>query len=165
MNAVVELHERILNDLEQRAAKIEERENEARRALEQILAQCAANRASIAQEKMILSQAQGLYVRFLGGGDPAPPTIVQQPSAAPSASASLENIEVVELTSAAAPPMQEQPGVQTAQPDKSVMEPVIGGQIDELRRNVHESVLLEVKAEEERSARWPGPFKGLLNRN
>jgi hypothetical protein len=37
--------------------------------------------------------------------------------------------------------------------------------MDALRKNVHESVLLELKEEEEKSAKWPGPLKGLLNRN
>jgi hypothetical protein len=165
LNAVAELHERIFSDLEQRGAKIEERENEARRMLEQILTQCAADRASIAQEKMVLSQAQELYVRFLGGGNPAASAIVLQPPAEASASASLEQIEVAELSSAGAPSMEEEPQVQTAQPGAPAMEPGIGRQIDELRRNVHESVLLELKEEEEKSAKWPGPFKGLLNRN
>jgi hypothetical protein len=38
LNVVVELHERIFSDLQQRSATIQDRENEARRALEQALA-------------------------------------------------------------------------------------------------------------------------------
>ena len=164
LNAVVELHERIFSDLEQRGAKIEERENEARRMLEQILTQCAADRASITQEQMVLSQAQKLYVRFLGGNDPTASAIVLQPPAAASARASSEQIEVAELGGTAAPSMEGEPQVQTAQPGEPAMEPGIGRHIDELRRNVHDSVLLELQ-EEEKGAKWPGPFKGLLNRN
>jgi hypothetical protein len=163
LNAVAELHERIFSDLEQRGAKIEERENEARRMLEQILTQCAADRASITQEQTVLSQAQALYVRFLGGGDPAASTIVLPPPAATIAQASLEQLEVTELRGAVAPSMEGEPQVQTAQPAEPPMVASIGRQIDELRRNVHESILSEL--EEEKSGKWPSPLKGLLNRN
>jgi hypothetical protein len=165
LDAVVELHERIFTDLEQRGATIQEHENEARRALEQILARCAADRATIEQEKTLLSQAQELYVRFLGGGNAAASAIILQPPAATSAGASADKAEVEGLSSAAASSMEEGPLVQTAQPVEPAMVPSIGNQMDALRKNVHESVLLELKEEEEKSGKWPGPLKGLLNRN
>ena len=61
--------------------------------------------------------------------------------------------------------MKEGPLVQMARPAEPAMGPSIGNQMDALRKNVHESVLLELKEEEEKSAKWPGPLKGLLNRN
>jgi hypothetical protein len=165
LNAIVELHERIFTDLEQRGSTIQEHENEARRALEQILARCAADRATIEQEKTLLSQAQELYVRFLGGGNAAASAIILRHPAATSASASAEKIETEEIRSSAAPSMEEGPLVQTARPAEPAMGPSIGNQMDALRKNVHESVLLELKEEEEKSGKWPGPLKGLLNRN
>src|SRR5690349_15526081 len=87
-----------------------------------------ADRGSITQEQMVLSQAHELYVRFLGAGDAGAPTIAPQPLPVTSASTSWERIAVAEHSSAVVP-TEEEPRVQTAQPAEPVMGPSIGNRI------------------------------------
>ena len=63
-NPVLELHQRVLADLDRREAAIVEQEAEARKVLEQALARCAAERTSIDQDKAVLVQAAKLYRRL-----------------------------------------------------------------------------------------------------
>jgi hypothetical protein len=72
-HSTLELHQRVLADLDQREAAVVEHEAEARSVLEQALANCAAKRTSIEQERVVLVQAEKLYRRFIemnGGGVP-----------------------------------------------------------------------------------------------
>jgi hypothetical protein len=74
----LELHQQVLADLDRRDAAIVEREAEARRVLEQALADCAAEHTRIDQEKQLLTQASQLYRRFLENKQqqmPASPSI------------------------------------------------------------------------------------------
>jgi hypothetical protein len=64
-HSTLELHKRVLADLDQREAAVVQQVAEARRVLEQTLAQCAAERTSIEQERAVLVQAEKLYSRFL----------------------------------------------------------------------------------------------------
>ena len=67
LTQVLELNERMLDDLKHRELAVQEKEDEARRALDQVLARCVSEHAAIAQEKVVLAQAEELYRRFLGG--------------------------------------------------------------------------------------------------
>ena len=83
-HSTLELHQRVLADLDQREAAVVEKEAEARRVLEQALAHCAAERTSIEQDRAVLEQAEKLYRRFIdtdGGGVPA--DNMAQPEPAP----------------------------------------------------------------------------------
>jgi hypothetical protein len=40
----------------------------------------------------------------------------------------------------------------------------VGRKMDELRNSIHESILSEAE-EEQKANKWPGPLKGLLNRD
>ena len=89
LDPALDLHDRILSDLDRRDAAIAEQEAEARRVLEQALAQCSAERASIDQDRVLLTQVKQLYCRFVqtnGAGisedDEAPQKLV--PEAPPS---------------------------------------------------------------------------------
>jgi hypothetical protein len=64
-HSTLELHQRVLADLDQREAAVLEQEAEARRMLEQALANCAAKHTSIEQERVVLVQAEKLYRRFI----------------------------------------------------------------------------------------------------
>jgi hypothetical protein len=65
-NPAFDLHQRVLTDLQRRDTAVREQESEARRLLEQALAQCAAERAAIANERAVLAQAEQLYAGFFG---------------------------------------------------------------------------------------------------
>ena len=52
-HSTLELHQRVLADLDQREAAVVEKEAEARRVLEQALAHCAAERTSIEQDRAV----------------------------------------------------------------------------------------------------------------
>ena len=71
--------ERALADLGRSEAAIQERENDARRALELTLAECAAERAAIAQERSALSLTGELYRRFLAASSASASAIIPQP--------------------------------------------------------------------------------------
>ena len=71
--------EHVLADLARSEAAIHERENEARRALELTLAECAAERAAIAQEKSALSLTAVLYRRFFAASSTSASAIIPQP--------------------------------------------------------------------------------------
>jgi hypothetical protein len=68
--------ERVLADLERRGSVIQKRENEARHALELTLAECAAERAAIAQEKSALSLTAELYRRFFAASSASASAII-----------------------------------------------------------------------------------------
>ena len=61
--SALQLHEQIVAGLKSREQTIQEREDEARRALEQALASCAEERASIGREKALLLAVEELYTR------------------------------------------------------------------------------------------------------
>jgi hypothetical protein len=86
-HSTLELHKRILVDLDQRAAAVEKQVAEARRVLEQALAHCAAERTSIEQDRAVMVQAEKLYRRFLdetdGGGAPEDNAATAQADLAP----------------------------------------------------------------------------------
>ena len=77
-DTTLDLHERLLTDLVRRDAAVAEQEAEARRALEQALAHCAAEHASIDQDRVLLMQVGQLYRRFIeanGGKVPEPDAV------------------------------------------------------------------------------------------
>jgi hypothetical protein len=61
----LELHKRILAELDHREAAVGEQEALARQTLAQVLAHCAAERASIDQDRAVLVQADSLCRRFI----------------------------------------------------------------------------------------------------
>lgn len=69
LTSTLQLHEQITAGLQQREHAIERREAEARKILEQVLASCTEERASIGREKALLVEVQELYKRH-AGGDP-----------------------------------------------------------------------------------------------
>jgi hypothetical protein len=81
-DSTLELHKRVLVDLDQREAAVMKQVAEARRVLEQALAHCAVERTNIEQERAVLVQAEKLYRRFLeadGGGVPEDNAAAAQP--------------------------------------------------------------------------------------
>ena len=80
-NPALELHERVLADLDRRGAAVVEQEAEARRVLEQALARCAAARTNIDQDRAVLEQAGKLYRQFIETN----PGSVPEANAAPPA--------------------------------------------------------------------------------
>lgn len=77
--SALQLHEQIVAGLKSREQTIQEREDEARRCLEQTLASCAEERASIGREKALLLAVEELYTRHANRASGA----VAQPSSAP----------------------------------------------------------------------------------
>ena len=146
LSKTLELHERVLSGLERRDAAVREKEGEARRLLEQALAQCTAERAAIAQERAVLTQAEQLYRRFLGAcdvlipatdtGQTSPETEEQEPPAAPSI---------------------EWPG-----PDEFGLGSDIETRVRELRSDLCDQVTLE-NASTQKSPKWTGPLRALLS--
>src|SRR5258708_7272511 len=100
INPALELHKRIMADLDRRDAAVVKQEADARRALEQAIADCAAQRARTDQERILLTQAGQLYQRFseeeqlrlsatcsmvpLATLDAAPALVAQEHAAAPA---------------------------------------------------------------------------------
>ena len=86
-HSTLELHKRVLVDLDQREAAVEKQVAEARRVLEQALAHCAAERTNIEQDRAVMVQAEKLYRRFLdetdGGGAPEDNAATAQADLAP----------------------------------------------------------------------------------
>lgn len=99
-NPTLELHERVLADLDRRDSVIMAQEAEARRVLEQALACCAADRERIEQERVVLLQAGKLYRRFMETS-----RVVLEADAAPPAPALTERPVHQEVD--AAPPAPE----------------------------------------------------------
>lgn len=64
-DSTLDLHRRILEDLDRRDADVAVQEDQARKVLEDALAQCAAARASIDRERGLLTQVGQLYQQFL----------------------------------------------------------------------------------------------------
>jgi hypothetical protein len=113
-HSTLELHQRVLADLDQREAAVMEQEAEARRVLEQALAHCAAERTSIEQDRAVLEQAAKLYRRFIDtGGGKVPEDNVAQPEPAPEQ-------EPCVMDEPASPPPAADGGACVAEP--SVME-------------------------------------------
>jgi len=86
-HSTLELHKRVLVDLDQREAAVEKQVAEARRVLEHAHAHCAAERTSIEQDRAVMAQAEKLYRRFLdetdGGGVPEDNAATAQADLAP----------------------------------------------------------------------------------
>ena len=164
LDAVLELHERVFADLERRGAAIQERENEARRALEHALAECAAERASITQEKSVLVQAAELYRRFAGANNMLASTNNPQPVAetltlAPAGKNDSVGSDIV------TPAPVEQERIAEVQID-------IGSEIDaegairmhELCSDLRERIISSEAEEERKANKWTDSWRGLLNR-
>jgi hypothetical protein len=65
LDPTLQLHQLLLTDLDRRDAVTAEREAEARRTLEQALADCAAEHSRIEHERLLLTQVGQLYRRFI----------------------------------------------------------------------------------------------------
>ena len=166
LDAVLELHERVLADLAQRGAAIQERENEARRALEQTLAQCAAERASITQEKSVLVQAAELYRRFAGASNLLASTNNPEPVAETPATAAVGKTNPAGPDIVTQPPMEQEriAEVQIATGLGIGAEGAV--KVHELCSDLRERIISS-EAEEEQKAnnnKWTDSWKGLLNR-
>jgi hypothetical protein len=164
LDAVLELHGRVLADLERRGTAIQERENEARRVLEQVLAQCAAERAAITHEKLVLAQAAELYSRFAG---------------ASNALASIDNPQPVAETVVATSPRETDPlvGRDIVTPPPPEQEQIagipVGSEIGaedavrmhELCSDLRERIISSEAEEEQKANKWTDSWRGLLNRD
>jgi hypothetical protein len=166
LNSMLELHERVLGDLERRDSSVTEQENEARRALEKTLAQCAADRASIVQERTVLLQAQQLYHRFLGSGSgPTTASITQQAPQVMEAAQTPVKVEQLELVAAGAEAQSAAP----VRPEAGTLE--LSGfevgadfesRIRDLRNDLCNQIIAEDSKPEPKASKWAGPLRGLL---
>lgn len=165
LDAVLELHARVLRDLERRGAAIQERENEVRLSLEQILAQCAAERTSIAQEKSVLAQAAELYRRFTGASNAPASANNLQPVAGTSVTAPTEKIDPVGPDVVA--PLTEE------EEQRAEVRIVAGSEIGtegdvkmhELCSDLRERIISSEAEEEQKANKWTDSLRGLLNRD
>lgn len=164
LDAVLELHERVLADLERRGAAIQERENEARQALEQILAQCAAQRTSIAQEKSVLAQAAGLYRRFAGvSKTPAPTSKLQ--AAETLVTASVGDVDQVDPDIVAPMPAEQEQRAEALMTAGSELGAEDALRMHELCSDLRERIISSEAEEEQKANKWTGSLRGLLNRD
>jgi outer membrane biosynthesis protein TonB len=90
LSPTLDLHRRILSELELREAATREQETEARRALDSALQNIAAERRAIKQCRDLLTQAATLYKSFVGSDRATTKTDVPQPIEAPVAAADPE---------------------------------------------------------------------------
>jgi len=146
LNPTFELHQRVLGELDRRDGLVREKEGEARRLLEQALAQCAAERAAIAQERAVLAHAEQLYRRFLGASDV--PDLAVETSSPPS---EMEESEIMT-----------EPLIATPLPDNFDSGSDIETRVRELRSDLCGQVTLE-NASAQKSAKWAGPLRALLS--
>jgi len=164
LDAVLELHERVLADLERRGVAIQERENEARRALEQILAQCAVERTSIAQEKSVLAQAAELYRRFA------------DTSGTPASTNDLHAVAETIVTASAGETDPVEPDIlppllaeqEQAAETRTTADSEIGAEgavrMHELCSDLRERIISSEAEEEQKANKWTDSLRGLLNR-
>jgi hypothetical protein len=166
LDAVLELHGRVLADLERRGTAIQERENEARRVLEQVLAQCAAERATIAQEKLVLAQAAELYSRFAGASNALASIDNPQPVAETAVATSPRETDplVGRDIVTPLPPEQEQiAGIQIAAGSEIGAEDAV--RMHELCSDLRERIISSEAEEEQKANKWTDSWRGLLNRD
>jgi hypothetical protein len=83
LSPTLDLHRRILSELELREAATREQETEARRALDNALQGIAAERRAIKQCRDLLTQAATLYKSFVGKDRVTTQSDVPQPTDAP----------------------------------------------------------------------------------
>jgi hypothetical protein len=141
-------------DLARRGAAIQEREDEARRALEQVLAQCAAERASITQEKLVLAQAAELYRRF----NP-------QPVAETLATASAGKTTPVGPDIVTLPPVEQERIAEAQKATGSEIGAEGAVRVHELCSDLRERMISSEAEEEQKANKWTDSWKGLLNRD
>ncbi len=165
LDAVLELHKRVLADLERRGAAVQERENEARRALEQALAQCAAERASITQEKSVLAQAAELYRRFAGASNTLASTNNPQPVAETLVTVSAEKTDPVEpdVVTSSLTEQEQIAEVQVAAGSEVGAEGAV--RMHELCSDLRERIISSEAEEEQKANKWTDSWRGLLNRD
>jgi hypothetical protein len=166
LDAVLELHERVLTDLERRGVAIQERENEARRALEQVLAQCAIERTSIAQEKSVLAQAAELYRRFADASD-RPASTNNLPAVAETVViASVGKIDPIEPDILTSPQAEQEQSAEVQIAADSEIDAENAVRMHELCSDLRERIISSEAAEEEQKAnKWTDSLRGLLNRD
>ncbi len=165
LDAVLELHERVLADLARRGAAIQERENEARRALEQALAQCAAERASITQDKLVLVQAAELYRRFAGASNMLASTNNPQLMAETLATASAGKADSVGPDIVTPPPVEQERIAEVQKAAGSETGAEGAGRMHDLCSDLRERIISSEAEEEQKANKWTDSWKGLLNRD
>jgi hypothetical protein len=165
LDAVLELHSRVLVDLERRGAAIQERENEARRVLEEILAECAAERTSIAQEKSLLAQAAELYRRFTGASNAPASTNHPQPVAETLETVPTENVDPTgsDLVTPLTVEQEHRSEVQMAAGSEIGAEGAV--KMHELCSDLRERIISSEAEEEQKANKWTDSLRGLLNRD
>lgn len=164
LDAVLELHERVLADLERRGVAIQERENEARRTLEQVLSQCAVERTSIAQEKSVLAQAAELYRRFVGTSDTSLSTSNLQAVAETLVTVSAREIDPTGLDIMTPLPAEQEQSAEiqiTADPEIGAESAV---RVHELCSDLRDRIISSEAEEEQKANKWTDSLRGLLNR-
>jgi hypothetical protein len=90
----LELHRRILSDLDLREDAATEKEAAARKALEEALQDIAADRQAIKQYRELLAQAEKLYQTFVGANRSGDSAALRQPAEAPEAATTAEQASV-----------------------------------------------------------------------
>ena len=119
LNPTLDLHRRILSELEIRETATEEQETEARRALDNALQSIAAERRAIKQCRDLLTQAATLYKSFVGKDRVTTQSDVLQPTEAPVAVAAPELTPAPAVASDEPSPL----ATQALAPDANVPQP------------------------------------------
>lgn len=156
-DATLELHQRVLADLDNRELNVGVKESEARRLFEQVIEQCSAERAAIASEREVLMQAEELYVRFLA----AHQTILPNGPLEDSELLATEKPDSTDLAAESdAPPqvdlLTEGTELKTSDPTSH-----IEMKMRELRSGLAEEVAKE-NAAQQKPTKWSSPIRALL---
>lgn len=160
-NATLELHQRVLADLDRRDLAVGDKEGEARRLFEQVLAQCSAERTAIAGERNVLMQAEELYVRFLSAHETIRPDEPEEDLPLPDTEALSPVVLASELASEPDVSPQVELPAEEKEPEMSDLTSEIEAKMRELRDGLAEEVARE-NAAEQKPAKWPSPLRALL---
>ena len=172
---MLQLHERVVAELDRRLTAVEEQEAEARQLLEEALARCASERAVIAQERTVLEQAEQVYRRFLQTSVVAqtevaaePPREVEAEIQQPARELELVGSAVEANAVPDAVPVSEWAPQRALQPVPEPLaasdpEPVsdFESRIRELRSDLCNQIIAEDKVEH-KGPKWTGSLRGLL---
>jgi hypothetical protein len=156
-NPTLELHQRILADLDHRDLGVGEKESEARRLFEQVIAQCSAERAAIASERKVLTQAEELYIRFLAAHE----TIRPEGPLEDSALLAAGNPDSADFELEPDAPPRVDLVTEGTELEPSDRTSDIEVKMRELRSGLAEEVAKE-NASEQKPTRWSSPIRALL---
>ena len=154
LSQTLDLHRRIIGELNLRESVIKEQEGAARRALEDALQNIAAEKHAIKQCRELLSQAEMLYQSFAGESRFGPRPDIPQPAVAPIPPAVPQPTPDPAATVAAGEPAL--PAREAAAPpEASATDASIEAQVFSRVQNLRG----EISAETERVSNWWGMWR------